>query len=268
MVKVNNQTYELNNCTVVRYEDDFGHSYEINGEAVAGVTTLLTMGMPYDNGLLEYFKRTDKDTQEQILVDAQERGTNVHGAIERLLGGETVSPYEFTRAREKKSIAAFVDWFSTIQPESVISEQVVAYVLGDIRYAGTLDCICEINGRTVLIDFKTSASPSRKYELQVEAYKKAIEQSTDMLIDDCYILYLGTANKGARVTNDENGLPTSGSGWRLIKSQSTFNDFLRVYTTAIYMNNGKYPSPPKVAAYPETWQLLKKREALHARSHN
>ncbi len=264
-VKVNGKAYELNQCTVVRYEDEFGHSYEIDGEPVAGVTTLLSMGMPVDVGLLEYFKRTDKFTQEEILEDAQERGSNVHHAIERLLLGGKVSSQDFKRPKEKRSIAAFVDFFETVQPTNLQSEQVVAYLKGDVKFAGTLDMLCEVNGKQLLVDFKTSAIPSRKNELQVEAYKAAIEQSTDIKIDSCYVLYLGTSNKGIRTTTDSNGLPTSGFGWRFIKSDSSFTDFGLAYRMAIYSNNGRYPTPPKVEAYPESWQILKKevKSELH-----
>lgn len=257
-VEVNGQTYELNQCVVVRYEDEVGHSYEINGEPVAGVTTLLSMGMPPDAGLLEYFKRTDKETLEDILQDAQERGSNVHQAIESLLLGEKVVSSWFKRPREKRAISAFVDFFEQFKPTKIQSEQVVAYLQGDVKFAGTLDMICEIDGKTVLVDFKTSATPSRKNELQVEAYKAALEQSTNIKVDYCYVLYLGTGNKGSRVTTDSNGFATSGLGWRFLKSNSTFQDFGLVYRLALYMNGGKYPTPPQVVAYPEEWQLLRK----------
>lgn len=260
-VAVNGKAFELKQCTVVRYEDEFGHSYSINGEPVAGVTTLLSMGMPVDLGLLEYFKRNDKETQEEILLDAQERGTNVHQAIEQLLFGEKVLSANFKRPREKKAIAAFIDWFETFKPTDVQSEQVVAYLKGDIKFAGTMDLLCKIGDKQLLVDFKTSATPSRKNELQVEAYKAAIEQSADIKVDECYVLYLGTGNKGTRVTKDGNGYPTSGLGWRFLKSNSNFQEFGLAYRMALYMNNGKYPTPPQVEAYPESWQLLKERKS-------
>lgn len=268
MISVNGQEYTLNQCTVVRYEEEFGHSYAIDGEPVAGVTTLLSMGTPPDAGLLEYFKRTDKDDQEIILADANERGTNVHQAIEDLLLGLPVRSDGFKRPREKKGIAAFVDFFEKTTPTEVVTEQVVAYKNKDIKFAGTLDFLGTINGKRLLIDFKTSAVPSIKHSLQVQAYKAAIEQSTNEKIDDCYVLYLGTSNKGARVSRDDNDLPTSGFGWRLIKSDHSFLDFGLAYRMALLMNNGKYPTPPQVEAYPEEWKLLNKetknvREKVH-----
>lgn len=255
-VEVNGVRYELKQCEVVRLEDEFGHSYTINGEPVCGVTTLLSMGMPVEQGLLEYFKRTDKETQEDILIDAQERGSNVHQAIERLLLGESVASGDLHRKREKLGLAAFVDFFETVKPTDVVSEQVIAYTKGDIRFAGTLDFIATINGKRILIDFKTSTAPSKKNDLQVEAYKAGVEQSSDEKIDDCYVLHVGTSHKGTRAVKDNNGIPNNGIGWQLVKSTSTFADFGLAYRMALYMNNGKYPNPPKVISFPETWKIL------------
>lgn len=253
--------YQLKQCEVVRLEDEFGHSYLIDGEPVAGVTTLLSMGVPPDQGLLEYFKRTDKETQEEILADAQSRGSNVHQAIEALLYGEKIASGAFTRKREKLGLAAFVHFFETVKLDDILPEQVVAYVEGEVRFAGTLDLVAVlvVNGKRIIIDFKTSTVHSRKNELQVIAYKKAYEQSTGIKIDRCYVLYLGTTHKGTRYKEDDYGIPNTGMGWFIVKANCTFDDFMRAYDTAIFMNNGVYPKPPKVFEFPETWQILERK---------
>lgn len=260
-IDVNGVRFALKQCEVMRFEDEFGHSYTINGEPVAGVTTLLSMGVPADKGLLEYFKRTDKEAQEDILVDAQERGSNVHHSIEALLLGDSVPSMALRRKREKLGVAAFVDFFKRVHPTGIVSEQVVAYVEKNVMFAGTLDFIATINGKRILIDFKTSAVHSRKNELQVEAYKAAVEQSSDEKIDACYILYLGTTHKGTRPKTDENGIPNTGLGWFLVPSKSTFRDFGMAYRMALYMNNGVYPKPPVAVAFPEEWKILERKRS-------
>lgn len=262
---INSQKFQLKQCQVIRIEDEFGHSYMIDDEPVAGVTTLLSMGVPAEAGLLEYFKRTDKETQEDILVDAQERGSNVHHAVERLLNAEEVESSVLRRKREKMGVAAFVDFFQTVQPEDIVSEQVIAYMSSvdathPILFAGTLDFIATINGHRCLIDFKTGTASSRKHELQVEAYKAAVEQSSDEKIERCYILHLGTQHKGARPVKDDYGLPNTGIGWSLERSHATFTDFELAYRMALFMNNAKYPKPPKVVVYPDKWRILTKKK--------
>lgn len=248
--------WKLRNGTVVRYETEFGHSYYIDDEYVVGVTTMLNMGTPTPAGLLEYFKRTDKQTQEDILTDAQERGTNVHQAIERFLLGEAVYPSEFKREAEKRAMAAFIDFFLTTQPQEVVSEHVVAYIDKRWKFAGTLDFIGTINGKRILIDFKTSKIPSLSNSLQVQAYKAAVEQSTEEKIDACYTLYLGTSHRGSRSKPDGNGMPNNGKMWNLVESTNGFSEVLLAYQMMIMANGGKYPDPPTVMTYPEKWQLV------------
>lgn len=254
--------WKLKNGTVLRYETEFGHSYYIDDEYVVGVTTMLNMGTPIPAGLLGYFKRTDKQTQEEILTDAQVRGTNVHQTIERLLMGEAVYPSELNREAEKRAVAAFIDFFLNTQPQEVISEHVVAYIEDKYKFAGTLDFIGTINGKRILIDFKTSKIPSLNNSLQVQAYKAAVEQSTDEKIDACYTLYLGTNHKGTRAKIDENGLPNTGLMWNLVESKNTFTDVKLAYQMMLIANDGKYPEPPTTIAYPESWQLTKEPIAI------
>lgn len=258
---VKGHKYILKQCEVVRLEDEFGHSYMIDDEPVAGVTTLLSLGMPADQGLLEYFKRTSKEEQENILLDAQERGSNVHQAIEMLLLGEKINSGDFSRKREKLGVAAFVHFFQTVKITDIFPEQVVAYLNGEVKFAGTMDLVCVIpNGKRIIIDFKTSATHSRKNELQVIAYKEAYEQSTGLKVDDCYVLYLGSTHKGTRPKMDDNDLPSNGIGWFMVKANCDFVDFMRAYDTALFMNNGKYPKPPKVFEFPDKWQILQPKK--------
>ena len=257
-------TYKLKQTDLVYLSDEFGHSYEIEGEAIAGVTTLLSLGVPADAGLINFFKQQSADDQADILVDAQERGSNVHQAIEQLLLGRKIRSEDFKRPREKAGITAFVDWFEKIAPTDVKPEMVVAYIgtkedkTEGMRFAGTVDLVCTINGRRILIDFKTSAAPSKKNSLQVQAYKKAVEQSIGETIDDCYVLYLGTKHTGTRPKMIDD-MPNTGFGWSMVKSEDTFDDFKRAYDMAIWCSGG-YPKPPKVAVYPKEWNITNNKE--------
>lgn len=246
-------TYKLNNTDLVYLSDEFGHSYEIKGEPVVGVTTILALGVPADAGLLEYYKRNSIEDQEAILQDSKERGTNVHKAIETLLNGGKVNSEDFKRPHEKKAITAFVDWYQKVKPENVKPEMVVAYLDDDMKFAGTVDFIGTINGRRVIIDFKTSKVHSKKNCLQIEAYKKAYEQAYGETIEDGYLLYLGTSHKGSR-PKDVDGMPSNGYGWSMVKSEDTFDDFKRAYDMALWVSGG-YPKPPKVEVYPSQWEL-------------
>ena len=249
-------TYKLKQTEVTRYEDEFGHSYEVGGEPIIGVTTIVLLGVPAEAGLISWWKSKTPEESQEILEDAQERGSNVHQAIESLLFAQKAYPKDFRRKRERDAIEAFMDFFRTVQPTEYQTEQVIAFVDDKFKFAGTLDFVATIHGKRILIDFKTSKVHSKKNSLQVQAYKRGIEQSYEEKIDECYILYLGSAHKGMKVKTDDNGIPLSGKGWFIVKSNDTFEDFERAYDMALWLNDGKYPQPPKVQVYPEFWQLL------------
>lgn len=255
--------YKLKQTDLVYLSDEFGHSYEIEGEPVVGVTTILSLGVPADQGLIAFWKNMAADEQADILADAQDRGSNVHQAIEQLLLGRKVKSEDFRRPREKAAITAFVDWYTKIAPTDVKPEMVVAYIGADedtkgMKFAGTVDFVGTINGRRILIDFKTSAVPSKKNSLQVQAYARAVEQSIGEKIDDCYVLYLGTKHTGTRPKLVD-GMPNTGFGWSMIKSEDTFDDFKMAYQMAIWCSGG-YPKPPKVLVYPKEWDIKNKEE--------
>lgn len=255
--------YKLKQTDLVYLSDEFGHSYEIEGEPVVGVTTILSLGVPADQGLIAFWKNMAADEQADILADAQDRGSNVHQAIEQLLLGRKVKSEDFRRPREKAAITAFVDWYTKIAPTDVKPEMVVAYIGTDedtkgMKFAGTVDFVGTINGRRILIDFKTSAVPSKKNSLQVQAYAKAVEQSIGEKIDDCYVLYLGTKHTGTRPKLVD-GMPNTGFGWSMVKSEDTFDDFHRAYDMAIWCSGG-YPKPPKVLVYAKEWELNNNKE--------
>lgn len=257
-------TYRLKQTDLVYLSDEFGHSYEIEGESIAGVTTILSLGVPADQGLINFWKQMSADEQADILSDAQDRGSNVHQAIEQLLLGRKVRSEDFKRPREKAAITAFIDWFTKIAPTDFRPEVVVAYLGTDdenttgMKFAGTVDFIGTVNGRRILVDFKTSATPSKKNSLQAQAYKKAVEQSLGEKIDDCYILYLGTKHAGSRPKMVD-GMPNTGFGWSMVKSEDTFDDFSLAYRMAIWCSGG-YPKPSKVLVYPKEWAINNKVE--------
>ena len=111
-------------------------------------------------------------------VSATELGTQVHAAVEQ---------YALTGVRPdvEDEVRPFLDrfdeWAQLWQPKYLAAEAAV-YNL-KYRYAGTLDAICEIEGSTVLLDYKSSrrsldadGKPSKPYPesaLQLAAYRHA-----------------------------------------------------------------------------------------------
>ena len=225
--------------TIVRKEIDDSHYYWVDGVFMPSVTRILDEAAPKEYGLLNWFKNNTPEDIEATSNAAKKKGTAVHDACEQLLNGIEIRLADYP-VESKKLIARFYDWYKLYQPKNYQTEQTVASVSN--KFAGTLDFIGELNGKKVLIDFKTNKSAVYfSNKLQIMAYKHAYEEMYEEKIDECYILRLGSQHK-------------AGYEFKLI-DDVTFDDFLNIYETYLRMHGGIIPEPPTVEAYPETLKL-------------
>jgi predicted RecB family nuclease len=110
-------------------------------------------------------------------------------AIERILRGEEFRIDTKVADKSKSSegqaaeseltyeellcVKSFLDWRNTVKLEVIAAETTV---FSEIHgYAGTVDLICRIDGQPYIVDFKTSKYVWKEYELQISAYRAAIE---------------------------------------------------------------------------------------------
>lgn len=125
------------------------------------------------------------DEAEALKVEAGDKGSKVHTAIENLLNGLAVKmedkyynnskeQEEELKPEEYNAIASFVTWFNEVKPEILLKETTVTSA--EYNFAGTIDCVCRINGELYIIDFKTSQYIWPSMEAQLSAYKRAINE--------------------------------------------------------------------------------------------
>lgn len=122
------------------------------------------------------------DEAEALKVAAGEKGSKVHQAVSCLINGKTVkmdSKFPNDEGKEEEltleeydCILSFVDWVKEIKPKFLKSE----FVVWGQGYAGTVDVLCEIGGKIYIVDFKTSQYIWPSHELQLSAYKHALEK--------------------------------------------------------------------------------------------
>ena len=115
---------------------------------------------------------------------AAERGTAIHNAAENfaLYGIEDIEP------RYAGYFEAFLKFWEEQSPEPLATESRVYHKF--LRYAGTADLPCVIDGKKVLIDYKTSATVNRMLTgVQLEAYARAYE-SHGFRFDEKAIVHL------------------------------------------------------------------------------
>lgn len=123
------------------------------------------------------------DEGQALKQAAGDKGSKVHTAIEDMIHGvevkmddkylnKTTEQQEELTLEEYDCLMAFSDWVAETKPKFLQSE----FVIFDEKtgYAGTVDCLCEIDGKKFIVDFKTGQYIWPEYELQLSAYKHAL----------------------------------------------------------------------------------------------
>jgi len=166
-----------------------------------------------------------------IMKKAGEEGTQVHEAIEQLLEGKELQWMDdFGNAKYSltvwECILKFHEFWNTCKPKLIHTEQ---FVFSDEhKYAGTVDLIVEMDEETWLIDFKTSSSIHKSFDLQTAAYATAYTERTGKKIDKAGILWLKSTK---RKSSDKKGV-YQGKGWELKPVediQKSFDLFMLIY---------------------------------------
>lgn len=125
---------------------------------------------------------TWRDVREQ----AAHRGTKVHQhALHALAEGEQIAFDELNEeeAGYAQGVAGF--WLDH-EPKVLAAEAVVADL--ELGVAGRLDLMCELNGRRVIVDAKTSRYLSAKFVAQLAGYAMLAESSGYGAVDGGAIL--------------------------------------------------------------------------------
>lgn len=148
--------------------DEQKHEYRLDGVVLPSVTQILE----------PLSKANYKGIDEDILIKAAYRGSCVHGAIEL-----------FCEYGVEDIVAEYRGYFEAF--ERFASEQVFEPIDIEKRvyhkklmYAGTADSIAKLDGKMVLIDWKTSSSINEKlYGVQLEAYEQALRSMDEKYWD-------------------------------------------------------------------------------------
>lgn len=179
------------------------HIYRLDENVIPSVSTIMK---PLSQAMYG-------DVDEAVLNKAAERGTIVHNAIENhILFGVSDIPIE-----HDGYLRAFKQWWKDTKPEVLATERRVYHRI--LRYAGTVDLLALIDGKRILIDYKTSASVNRMLTgVQLEAYAKAYE-SHGIGCDGKAILHLKSDGKYELVPYEKN----DSENWE------TFSALLTVY---------------------------------------
>lgn len=157
-------------------------TYTYNGIQIPRVTKIIDSVMNREYlitwalGLGKYGYYNEKDFATSV-------GQKVHDLIEYYLqNGYKDKDVDYYRKSPRQAPVIeraynnFKDWFEHLINTGNKFELIGLEIpVSCPYYAGTIDCICRINGVTYILDFKTSKKISYEYILQVCAYKWIID---------------------------------------------------------------------------------------------
>lgn len=149
----------------------------------------------YPKGIGFYKWLADKgwDESQAIKVSAGDKGSRVHEAISAILNGDEVridskfisklsGREEELSLEEVACIVSFVDWKKSLTNFEPIAWDITVFS-DQYGYAGSIDLVARINGELYVVDFKTSKQVWAEYELQVSAYRQALENGENPIYE-------------------------------------------------------------------------------------
>lgn len=180
---------------------------------VPSVTTIL-QAYPKDAHFYTWLKQVGENADE-IRDEAGRRGSIVHELTERYDRGEEVNLMDDYgkigyKLIEWAMFERYVDFCNRFPFEVVMNEQnMVSQKLG---FAGTIDRLIDFNGKSYLIDIKTSNVVHEHYWLQLSAYNELITEAYGFNpVEERAILWLNAKTRSEGKKGD-----IQGKGWQLI----------------------------------------------------
>jgi len=200
--------------------------YRRNGEFYPSVTYVL-QAYPKGKHFEDWLKRHGY-TADYVARKAAEEGTATHELIEEYFEGHEMK-YLNDKGNPKydpniwKMFLKFVDFWETYKPTLVEAE---THLFSEqLKVAGTVDLICEIDGERWVIDFKTSNHLQTTYDLQGAVYAQCFEECFGKKVDRVGVLWLKSKSRG----EDKSGSRLKGKGWEVHESSRTQEENLDIF---------------------------------------
>lgn len=146
-----------------------------DGRRVPGATTITgLLNKPY---LIKWANNLGLDgiDSSKYVDEAAAVGTLAHALIQANLTGEHLDTSVFSPVQvdlAENSVLSFYEWKSRHSVKPIICE--VPMVSDKLGYGGTVDCYCELDGKPVLLDFKTGKAIYEEYFVQTSAYRELL----------------------------------------------------------------------------------------------
>lgn len=143
-----------------------------------------------DEDWIEAVRKSAWKRDKELLKEAGDIGTKIHAAIDAFIAGEIPILDDTTRP----GFDNFVKWLDESKIKLIKGDTYVANL--KLGYGGALDALGEINGKLILLDFKTSNYIQDTYSLQAAAYTMGLEESYECDVERAIICRFGKETPG------------------------------------------------------------------------
>ena len=191
------------------------------GKRLKSVTTIINGCLGFNKGALIGWTRKhclNGEDSLKLLKEAGRIGTLAHLMIEEFTNGGVVNldgytPNEISQA--KTAYYGFYNWFAN--NNVTFHETELKLVSEKYQFGGTFDAICEVNGKLVICDWKTSSSGDyQEFLIQLGAYRQLIQENLDHKIKGAILLKLDKEEKGV-YEEHKYKIKDLNWGWKMFK---------------------------------------------------
>lgn len=162
-----------------------------DGKIVPGATTITgLLNKPY---LIKWANNLGLEGIDSSTYtdEAAKTGTLAHALIQADLQGETLDMSQFSPVQVDLAENAVLSWYEWKKHHEVVPVHCeVPFVSDNMKYGGTVDCYCLLDGRPTLLDFKTGKAIYEEYFVQLAAYAELLREA-GLPVDECRILRVG-----------------------------------------------------------------------------
>lgn len=170
---------------------DKDSSYEYNGIKVPRVTHILSKCIHSDS--LMYWANSlgfKRMSYRRTINNAANIGSICHNAIDFFLENNNEPEIDNIPMESWYAYESFCKWYKYLISQNDVKVIFHEKTLVCKYFGGTLDGLYEINGKTYLVDYKTSNHVTYKYFLQLAAYRYMLRNVLGIEIDGCIVLQL------------------------------------------------------------------------------
>ena len=123
--------------------------------------------------------------------EAAKTGTLAHAMVQAHLQKEELDMRQYSPVQVDLAENALISFFEWKNRHEITPIQCETPMVSEtLKYGGTIDCYCLLDGVPTLLDFKTGKAIYEEYFVQLAAYKNLLEE-LDLPVEQCRILRIG-----------------------------------------------------------------------------